>query len=58
MKKSKRFKQSYKNILKDTIAWYKDSSNWTDARIAYGLGLGEMYEWANDCKLSAKLIYN
>lgn len=49
MKKSKRFKQSYRDTINPTIQQFKESCGWTNKRIAYGLELGEMYEWANDC---------
>lgn len=48
MKKFKRFKQSYRDTINPTIAYFKESCCWTNKRIAYGLNLGEMFEWAND----------
>ena len=57
MKPFKRFKQSYRDTINSMIQEHKQCSlGWTNKRIAYGLDLGEMYEWANDC-LSSAWIY-
>lgn len=53
MKSFKRFKQSYRDTINPTIKSFKDGCGWTNKRIAYGLNLGEMFEWANDCLPSA-----
>lgn len=55
MKKFKRFKQAYRDTINPTIQSFKDCCGWTNKRIAYGLDLGEMFEWANDCLSSAWL---
>jgi hypothetical protein len=56
MKKFKRFKQSYRDTINPTIAYFKESCCWPNGRIAYGLNLGEMFEWANDC-YSTRWLY-
>jgi len=54
MKKSKRFRQSYRDTINRVIASHKEyTPGWTNKRIAYALDLGEMFEWSNDLLSSA-----
>lgn len=59
MKKYTRFKQSYKAVLDDIIDEnvYPSTRYHLRKQIAYAFGLGAMWEWSNDVKLSSKVLY-
>jgi hypothetical protein len=51
MKKFKRFKQAYRDTINSMVCdhVYPNSSHRTKISLSYAFGVGEMYEWANDC---------
>ena len=57
MKRSKRFKQSYRDTVNRVIDVYTLPSRTTKHRTkcAYMLGLGEIYEWSNGFRSTALL---